>query len=492
MNSSIRKITFVLGVIFLALFANLNYVQIGRSDHLAKHPRNDRSFLEEIGRRRGEILAADGSVLAVSRPFTDERFRFRRRYPEGRLFGHITGHFTPDRFCRSQGLEDTFADVLIGDEPPLTETFVDELLGRERDGHTIRITIDPAAQRAARNALGGQRGSAAAIDPRSGAVLALYSNPTYNPNSITRLHPERCGDVKRNLDDDRDKPLLLRATQERYPPGSTFKIITAAAALQNGMSPSTTVPVRTRLDLPDSDRFLRNFGNGTCGGTMARALAVSCNTAFGEFGLRVGAEAFAETAGSFGFDRPLSFDLPTTQSCVVAIPGLGCDDAAELARPFVALSAIGQFNVRVTALQMARAAAAVANGGRLPEPYLVQQIQDAEGAVLQETEPQLRRRVYSRRTGRQLKQMLVDVVRSGTGAVVGFSEASRGIIGGKTGTAQTGVEGEPPHVWFVAFAPNVAVAVVVENGGDLRDAATGGRVAGPIAKAVLETIRRNR
>lgn len=266
-----------------------------------------------------------------------------------------------------------------------------------------------------------------------------------------------------------------------------MKIVTAAAALADGATPETTARTMTRLDLPDSDKTLGNFGNGTCGGSMRASMNASCNTAFAQFGLRVGAKKFAAMARKFGFDQPLDLGLPAVRSCVVAVPGGACEDASDLARPFVALSSIGQYSVRATALQMARVGATVSNGGRLPDPYLVSRIEDAEGGVLQETPPRLGDRIYKKRVAKAMRSMMIDVVRYGTGRVVGFDEL--GVVGGKTGTAETGVDGEAPHVWFVAFAPDVAVAVVVEHGGDLRSAATGGRVAGPVAKAVLEVLR---
>jgi len=492
MNAAIRRITLVLALALAALFVNLNVVQLVRSEELTDHPRNDRAFLRNLGIRRGEILAADGAVLAESVRTKDDRFPWRRRYPLGDLFGHITGYYAPSRICRSSGLEDSMSAYLTGDQPETAQNFVDELLGREPDGNVLKLTIDPAVQRVAARALGDQGGSVAALDPRTGAVLALYSTPTYNPNSISRGNPDECGRALNRLESTEGNPLRLRATAEWYPPGSTFKILVSATALQGRYSPSSSFPFRTTLNLPDTDRTLGNFGGSSCGGSLASALRVSCNTTFAELGMALGPKRLGTMADRFGFGADPGIELPDVSvipSCFVAVPGVGCGDPATVSRPGTAYSSIGQQDVRVTALQMAMVAATVSSSGILRQPYLVSAIEDPTGKPLIETEPRPSDRIYSRKTARELKQMMIDVVRSGTGAVVGFQEASRGIIGGKTGTAQTGIPGEAPHVWFVAFAPNVAVAVVVENGGNLADAATGGRVAGPIAKAVLERVR---
>lgn len=491
MNKSIRRVALGLGLVFLALLANLNYVQLARSDDLSTHPRNRRLLLKELNIRRGNILAADGTTLAESVETGDPRYRYRRRYPLGELFAHLVGYYTPSEFCGSAGLERSFNASLTGAEPATAENFVDELLGRERPGNLLRLTVDPDLQRLAKEKLGDQRGGVAAIDPKTGAVLALYGNPSYDPNDIARGLPGECEAAKRKLEQSRRRVLLSRAFQERYPPGSTFKIVTAAAGLENKLRPTTTFPNPRSLNIPDTDKNLRNFGGGSCPGggriTMAQGFRVSCNSTFAQVGLRIGEKKLRAMAGKLGLDQAPGFDVAAVPSCMTAIPGGGCD-ARALNRPFTAFSAIGQGSVQVTPLQMARIAATVANGGFVPRPYLVDQILSPDAGVIRKTEPQLSDRVMSKRSARDLRQMMIDTVRFGTGRVVGFRHARQGIIGGKTGTAQTGREGEPPHVWFVAFGPGIAVAVVVENGGSLRSEATGGRVAGPIAKALVDKV----
>lgn len=490
MNTSIRKVALTLGIVFLALFINLNVVQLGQSTKLANDPRNRRHAYEEEAVQRGDILAADGTIIAESYRSGDSRFIWSRRYPLGDLFGHITGYYTSPFFCDSAGIERTQTDVLSGREPVRSQDYIDQLLGRRHDGNILRLTVEPELQRLARAKFGSQRGGVAVIDTHTGAVLALYGTPTYDPNVITREKLGDCARARGRLDRNPGNVLLSRAYQVRYPPGSTMKIITAAAGLENKMTPYTSFPDPRVLDLPDTDKVLRNFGGGSCQGggsiSIATGLRISCNTTFAQVALRIGAKKLVAMADKFGLNQSVPFDLDAIPSCISApFTGDACD-VPELSRPFVAYSGIGQGDVRMTPLQLARITATVETGGYVPRPHVVAKILDENGALIERTQPQHSARIYSKQTARWLKQMMIDVVRYGTGAIVGFASASRGIIGGKTGTAQTGIPGQAPHVWFTAFGPGVAVAVVVENGGTLRSEATGGRVAGPIAKAMLE------
>jgi penicillin-binding protein A len=492
-NTTIRKITFGLAIVFLALFVNLQYVQIAKSRDLANDPRNPRKLLADLEVKRGAILAADGAVLAYSVPTADKVFKYIRRYPLKGLFGGITGYSTSSISCGSAGLEETYGDYLTGRQPATSQNFVDDLLGRSRDGNLIKITIDPELQRLAAKMLGKQRGAVAAINPSTGAVLALYANPTYDPNVIAGRIGNECAPPKLKLESTPGNPLRFRAVQERYPPGSTFKIVTGTAGLESGMTLQTSFPNPSRLNLPDTDKTLRNFGGGSCAGggfiTLLHGFEVSCNTTFAQVAMRVGIKKFASVAERYGIDDSLNFDIDSVPSCMEAVPGGACQVPPDLSRPATAYSGIGQQDVRMTPLQMAVVGATVANGGRVPHPYLVQQILDPDGRVIKNTGPSLSRRIYSARTASNLRQMMINVVRFGTGTVVGFPRNIT--VGGKTGTAQTGISGQAPHVWFVAWSKGIAVAVVVENGGSLGSDATGGRVAGPIAKAVLLKVLAN-
>ncbi len=487
MNTSIRKVALAITVVFLALFVNLQVVQVARSKAYSTDPRNPRKLLAELKVKRGEILAADGTVLAESKATGDKTYPWRRVYPEKNLFGHITGYYTNSVFCGSAGLESSYDPYLSGREPATSQNFVDQLLGRTNPGNTIQITIDPKLQEIAKEALGNQRGAVAAIDPDTGAVLALYSSTTYDPNVITKPLGDGCIKPKQQLENAMGNPLLFRATQERYPPGSTFKIVTATAGLENGMTRFTRFPNPSVLRLPQTNQVLRNFTGGVCPRgnpiTMLNAFEVSCDTTFAQVAMRIGIDAFTSVAERFGIDKSPDFDIAAAKSCMDAVPGGACNVPPQVPLPQTAYSGIGQFNVRMTALQMAVIGATVENSGRVPHPYLVQRILDPNNQQISNTHPSLSSAIYSPDTADALRAMMIGVVKNGTGAVVGFPRNVE--IGGKTGTAEVGIKGEAPDVWFVAWAPHIAVAAIVENGGRLGRNATGGKVAGPITKALV-------
>lgn len=487
MNRSIRRVALALGVAFFALLVQLNYDQVFASKRFAEHPSNRRLLVKEYSTQRGDIIAGDETIARSVA--TDDKLKYLRDYPLAELTSEISGYYS--LVYGGAGIERAYNSYLTGNRPARVESVVDQLLGRDRKGNSLLLTLDMELQRVAAAKLGKQRGAVAAIDPESGAVLALYSNPTYNPNTLSS---HDTGSIRRSWDfyqNAQDNPLLSRSFQERYPPGSTFKVLVTAAALENGIKPTDTFPNPRAFPLPLTNRELGNFGGGACRGgsggriSMAQGLRVSCNTTFAQIGLQIGAAKLVEQAEKLGFQQPAVFDLPATASCIRTAPR-GCGEP-DLDAPQTALSSIGQFDVRVTPLQMARVVAAVANGGMLVRPHLVREVQDYTGAILETINPPPVGQAFSAATAAAVKAMMIDVVQNGTGRPV----RTPGIeIGGKTGTAETGAEGKAPHSWFVAFAPGIAVAVIVENGGDLGDEATGGRVAGPIAKALIETLSR--
>jgi peptidoglycan glycosyltransferase len=489
-DRQIRRLGLALLVLFLLLFAQVNYLQVLASQRLADNPANaTRQLIAEYEVDRGSILAADGTtVLATSRR-SRGALRYQRRYPQGPLYADVTGYYSVI-YGRS-GLEDAFNPYLNGSAPELLpQTLADQILGRPKRGASIITTIQPALQRAAAQALGSQPGAVVALDPRTGDVLALVANPTYDPNLLASQNPREVRRAWAELTNDPDKPLLSRAYQELYPPGSTFKLVTAAAALQNGYTPESLWPNPPALQLPQTTHVLENFGGEHCLGgapkiTTAQALTVSCNVVFGEIGLALGADSLAAQARAFGFAADASsgdvpFDLPF-QEGVFPDPSYFTDRL-----PAVALSAIGQDNVAANPLQMALVAAAIANGGVEMAPRLVTEVRDPSGRVIRSFAPKEYGRPISPRTAAELTQMMVSVVRSGTGTAAQIPGVT---VAGKTGTAQHG-EGQPPHAWFVSFAPaenpQVVVAVIVLDGGSLGSEATGGRVAAPIAKAVMQ------
>jgi peptidoglycan glycosyltransferase len=479
----VRWLALAFVALFVLLIGQVNHIQVFAADRLAANPANRRLLLAEYRVERGEILARDHRMVLARSRRTGGRLVYRRLYPEGELYAHITGYHSV-LFGRA-GLEASMNDYLSGRAPELLpQNLVDQVLGRPPRGATVITTVDPELQRVARRALGSFQGGVVALDPRTGDVLAMVSNPSFDPGPLASHDLRTAREAWDRLRRDPDKPLLSRAAQELFPPGSTFKLVTAAAALEAGMAPDTLLPNPPVLDLPQTVRQLHNFGGVPCLGgapriTLAQALQVSCNVVFGELGLRLGAERLVEQARRFGFDREVPFEVPFAEG---HIPDAG---EFEGALPAVAFSAIGQHSVGANPLQMALVAAAIANGGVEMVPRLVSEVRDPSGRVVRTFDPEPWGRPISARTARALTEMMVAVVEGGTGTAARIPGVR---VAGKTGTAQ--VAGQAPHAWFVAFAPaddpQVAVAVVVLHGGDLGSEATGGRVAAPIARAVLE------
>ncbi len=492
MNRSVRRIALVIALAFTALVVQLTYVQVVDADRFAEHPANRRLLVKEYSIERGSMVA--GSEVIARSILTEDNLKYLREYDGRRLWGHITGYYSIV-FGRS-GLEQTYNDFLIGSGPEdRWENIVDDILGRDRKGHTLLLTIDPKLQALAAKALGGQRGAVAAINPANGEILALYANPSFDPNPLSSHDLDAVRKEWDRLNRRPENPLLFRATQERYPPGSTFKVIITAAALEARIPKTQTYPNPSRLKLPLTDRTLKNFSGGACPGgsriSMAQGLRVSCNTTFAQIGMDLGDSKIDEMTRRFGFGAPpVGFDLQAASSCLVALPGGGCDEP-NLDAPQTAFSSIGQFSVRVTPLQMAMVAAAAGNGGMLVRPHVVREIQDVTGKTIHTVPTETGGAIFSRSTAETLRDMMIDVVVNGTGRPAAVPSL-KGKMGGKTGTAQTGVEGDNPHVWFIAFAPGIAVAVVVEHGGDLGGDATGGKVAGPIARALIEAVQKAR
>jgi peptidoglycan glycosyltransferase len=490
MDRFIRRLGGAMLALFVLLLAQITYIQVVASERLADNPANaTRQLIAEYRVERGSILAADRrTVLALSRK-SPGQLKYQRHYPQGPLYADITGYYSII-FGRSE-LEEAYNPYLSGDAPELIpQTLIDQVLGKPKRGATVVTTIDPAIQRAAERALGDLPGGVVALDPHTGDVKAIVANPTYDPNELASQDPKQVRAAWDRLNSNPDKPLLSRAIDELYPPGSTFKLVTAAAALENGFGPDSTWPNPPVLDLPQTTATLENFGGEHCLGgasqiTLAQALTISCNVVFGQIGLRLGGAKLAAQAHAFGFapdasDGDVPFDIPF-QEGVFPEASYFSDRL-----PAVALSAIGQDNVAANPMQMALVASAIANGGSEMRPRLVSEIRDPSGQVVESFAPEVFGQPISSQTAIQLTQMMVSVVQSGTGTAAQIPGVE---VAGKTGTAQHG-EGLAPHAWFVSFAPaqnpKIAVAVIVLDGGSLGSEATGGVVAAPIARAVME------
>lgn len=461
------------------------WIQVVRGPEYRDDPRNARVVTARAGRERGTIITADGVVVATSEADPTDPLVFRRIYPEGETYAHVAGYSAV--LFGEAGLEASRSGELVSDRDSTISGVLNAMLGGDLRPRGLRLTIDSRLQTAAYDALDGQIGAVVALDPQTGAVLAMASNPTFDPNTLLGIDAGPAGAL---LENDPAQPLLNRAAQESYNPGSSFKVVTTAAALDTGLAgPATAFADPVELELPASTATIRNFDRGPCSDgatvTLTTAFVRSCNTTFGMLGMDLGAEALVAQAESFGFNRELATDFTAAVSTIPEAETFDGDLAA------VAQTAIGERDVRATPLQMAMVAAAVANDGEVLEPHVVAEVFTADATIEARVEPVVLDRAMSPATAEALTDMMEQVVDSGTGqqaAVPGVR------IAGKTGTAQ--VEGGAPHPWFIGFGavdaaddePQIAIAVIVESGGVAGEDATGGTVAAPIAQAVLETF----
>ncbi len=493
MNKPIRTMAVVSLAMFLALLLNVTYVQFWQAESLSslsEHPDNVRVRDAEFSRERGSILVR-GQAVAESVP-SDDTYQFQRRYPRPNQYAHIAGFFTRDYGLGA--VESSENSILSGSDSRLFGYRVVDLADDESPrGGSVTLTIDPQAQRAAYDGLAalgdGVQGAVVALEPSSGKVLAMVSSPGFDPNRLSSHDFPAAGDYRARLLDNERRPLDNRAIEEVLPPGSTFKLVTAAAALESGdYDPDTQVDGSATLDLPQTDTDLVNESRGGCGGstiTLTRALDVSCNVSFGAIGLDLGADALREQAEKFGFGTRTFDDLDDalTRQAVSRFP----EDPDE---PQTALSAIGQFDVAATPLQMAMVTAGIANDGVVRRPYLVDEILSPKLETLERTDPEDMpdQPAMSSANARDLREMMVSVVENGTGTTAQIDGVE---VGGKTGTAQSAPD-RPPYAWFVSFAPadtpSVAVAVLVQDAGVERDQISGSGLAAPIARAVMQAV----
>jgi peptidoglycan glycosyltransferase len=485
-NGPIRKVAAGCMLLVFLLLANITYVQAIRADELNSRSDNRRVLLDEYAKERGPILVGDEPVaLSVE---TDDEFAYLRQYPVPLLYAPATGYYS-SVFGRS-AVERSENDVLSGNDDRLfARRLVDLVTNREQRGGTVKLTLNPAAQQAAYDALGDNKGAVVALDPRTGAILTMVSKPSYDPNPLASHSVEEQQAAWQVLQEDPEKPTLNRAIAQTLPPGSVFKIVTAAAALESGRyEPDSLIPGPAEYDLPQSTVDLPNQSGEPCGSgpeeltTLTNALRVSCNTAFAYLGNDLGDDALREQAERFGYNSE-----PLTDEDLNAATSIF---PAELDAPQTALAAIGQFDVRATPLQIAMVSAGIANDGTVMNPYLIEELRDPDRVkVLERTEPEELSRAVSTETAQELTAMMVEVVENGTGQ----NGQLDGIqVAGKTGTAQTTPE-RPPYAWFTSFAPaddaQIAVAVVIEEAPDTaRDDIAGGRLAAPVAKAVMEAV----
>jgi len=477
-NLRIRRLTVGLLVLYTVLFVQLNLVQLVRADDYRTNEANTRDIVRLFSEPRGAISTANGRVIARSVEVEGELDRLRE-YPEGELYAHITGYLSLN--FGASGLERERNDELAGTTQEIEiKSFSDLFIERDRTAN-LSLTIDHEVQRIARAALGDRKGAVVALDPRTGEILAMWSWPSFDPNQLSTHDLDAAAEARFTLLDDPDVPLRSRAYQERYAPGSTFKVVTAAAALDGGhATPSDPIyAVSDSYVAPQTDRPIMNFGDSLCGGDLTEMLRVSCNTGFAELGVTVGPDRMAISAGGFGFNDPSPIDLPNAAASVFPSAAFFTDNI-----PLLAQSAIGQFETSATPLQMAMVAAAIANDGVLLRPHLVSEVIDSDGRVVDRIRPEVIATPLTFKSAVELKAMLENVVANGTARSLAIDGVR---VAGKTGTAE--LEGSVgTHAWIIGFAPvedpRIAVAVFVE-GDDTTGQQTGGTVAGPIAREVI-------
>ncbi len=478
MNGPMRRMASLVFLGFGLLLGALTWFQVLGANGYRSDPRNVRTAINISGKERGLIVTSDGSVLARSNPDPDDPQAYLRSYPEGPTFSHVVGYTS--RLVGEAGLESAYRNELRSRRDLTISDVIAALFGRDLRPENVLVTIDAELQRAAAAALEGSRGAVVAIEPSTGAILAYVSSPSYDPNAFLG---ETAVANRQAVLDDPAEPIRDRAGAELYPPGSTFKVVVAAAAVETGLAgPETAFDDPVIYELPGSTATIGNANGGPCGDgvtvTLQAALVRSCNTVFAELAVRVGAGAIGQTASSFGFERSIEFPWSLAES---TFPESDLtDDAAALAQ-----SGIGERNVRVTPLQMAMVAAAVANDGEVAQPYIVSQVFDADGNAEEVAEPRVIGRPMSPATAVVLTEMMERVVTSGTGQQASITGVR---VAGKTGTALP--EPGQPDVWFIGFAPveapQIAIAVMLEDGGPLGESGSGGSVAAPIAGSLME------
>lgn len=487
MNKPLRRIAIFCGLLVLTLLIRDNWLQYAKSDALRTDPKNRRVAIERYANPRGDIVV-DGDPITGSVESKSGDFKYKRTYKNGPMWAPVTGY-------SSQAFDANFLEkiedgILTGNDDRLFfRKTLDMVTGKSQQGGNVVTTLSGAAQKAAFNGLSkqGGKGAVVALEPSTGKILALASYPSYDPSSFAGARDSDAAawqklQKKQNPND----PMLNRALRETYPPGSTFKVVTAAAALENGLYTSAGEKTNSPLPwiMPGTTTPLRNEGNIPCkNATLRVALQYSCNSVFGKIGSDLGNDKMLDEAKKFGFTEEQF--VPARSNASVFSDGMDKSQTA--------LSSIGQYNTAATPLQMAMVASAVANDGKLMKPYMVDKLQSSGVDTVTQSKPEEMSRPLSSENAQILQDMMETVVKDGTGK---NAQIGGGVtVGGKTGTAQHGVgNSENPYAWFISYAKlsdgsaPVAVAVVIEDDNAHRDDISGGGLAAPIAKSVMEAV----
>lgn len=493
MNRQIRQMAVIVLGLYAVLFVRLNVVQVVQADELNSNPVNNRQLLRDFEKPRGEIISIDGEIVARSIEAESGRYAYQRVYPQGELYAHIGGYY--GYLVGATGVERAYTDELAGESAEFELRALANLFDDEANTGDVVLSIDSQLQRQAKELLGERRGSVVVLEPKSGAIKAMWSYPAFDPNALSTNDTEAGRQARLALLDAPGNPLLSRAYRETFAPGSTFKVVTASAGLASGKVTldEPSYPEVSEFTPPSTDRPLGNSGR-SCGGTVGDLLAVSCNTGFAEMGaLTLGPEPMIDTAQAFGFNSKPPIDLPQAATSkfptdygneLGPVPGGG---TAYEDSPSLAFASIGQGSVTSTPLQMALVTAAIGAGGEVPTPHVVDSIRDARGDTVRRVEPKPWRRALDESIADEMKKIMVGVVEDGTADVMAIDGWE---VGAKTGTAQTRAGEDRSHAWMVGWAgqpgepARAAVAVIVEAQDGVEEQ-TGARVAGPIANSML-------
>ena len=481
MNRQLRGVSTVIVLMFVALFVSTTSIQFFAADSLRADSRNSRTILDSYSTKRGAILV-DGSPIAESTP-SDDQYQYQRKYTNGALYSAVTGYFTIGQ--GNTGIESAENAVLSGNsDASFFQNLNAILTGQDVQGDNVNLTIDPDVQQAAYDALGQNSGAVVAIQPSTGKILAMVSKPAYDPNSLTSHDTAQVKQQYDALLQQSPTPLQNRAIGgDLYTPGSVFKLIVASAALKDGKySLDSEFPNPSRLQLPGTSTYINNAEGGSCGGgdkvKLRTAIQYSCNIPFAELGQKLGYDTIKSVADEYGFGDAIDVPMRATASQYPDV-----DSTAQLM-----LSSFGQASVRVSPLQMAMVSAGIANGGKVMQPSLVDSITTSDLKTVESFSPKQYSDPLSGSEAADLTEAMQSVVSGGTGTNAKIDGVD---VAGKTGTAEGGT-GDPYTLWFTGFAPakdpEVAVAVVVGNGGGLGQSGVGNTVAAPVAKKVMEAV----
>ncbi|MFM8927611.1 MAG: peptidoglycan D,D-transpeptidase FtsI family protein [Rhodoluna sp.] len=479
MSPEIKRVANVILLMFLSLFIASSAMQVVNADSLNNDSRNQRAVYDGYKTQRGSILVSNEPIVESIR--TSDAFHYLRKY-YGKQYSSITGYYS--LFQGRSGLENFLDPSLRGDNSAQFFEQINALFsGNPVTGASVELTIDPELQKIAWDELGNKKGAVIAIEPKSGRILAMVSKPSFDPNLLSTHNIADAAENYKKLLTQKGAPLINRSVDALYAPGSVFKLVVAAAAFESGeYTPKSLIPNPPRFTLPGTKTVITNSGEGRCGGastvSIATALKLSCNVPFAQLGIALGQEKIASQARKFGFGESISIPLKTTPSVY----------PEDLDPAQVGLTAFGQFDVRVSPLQMLLVSAAVASDGVAMKPYLVYQIFTANLTLLSEGKAEEMSRSMTTSTAESLKGMMVNAVSSGVSSNARIPGVK---VAGKTGTAENG-PGDPYTLWFTGFAPadnpQVAVVVVVEDGGGLGQSGRGNTLAAPIAKKIMQAV----